>query len=1062
MQLGVLAEFRQDWLSAVSAYQAAAAALQGVSLGRPTVSCQRYAEVTAVAEVVHFKAMMLLLHQQRYAEAIQQLQGHLEAFGPSPEGLPLAAAATHYGWLARQYQCAAEMIAGSRIDEATLQAHKDVQPAHLLVSAAQLAAQRKAAAEELRQQRNGAAPPIDLCAVRKGRYLGQIEIRTPDGPAGAHSDMTDAEFALYLEAEELQVSHTQQVLDLLLQAQASHFQQATRLPALAAAAAAGPPTGADVSKGAHVAADRLQAWLVWLMAEQQVDSHNLTAARKLVLQAVYTYRRDGWDLLLLHCLLQLRDVCQRLKLHKEALLHSLEVACLTHSLTNSSKGGSSSSDGSQTASAGLVNAQQAAALASAAITGLCTGAGDKRSSIMKTSSSSSVVVDGPPAAQQAQGSSQWVYNVQQLDLAAALQQMPIKEDGAVTNTIAEVLSQHHQQDFGWWGILTVTGGFVAHSPDPQQLRVCIAVYNHLPVCLPVAAVAVTISDNQGSWTQAAVLGPGPGLLLQQQQPDSNRKQQLVAATAEVSSAANGPRGQHVQQQDTAAAAAADGISVWQLQERQQSSSSASTSAVASSQQLQPSAWQAYHVAFSPRQVGSVRVDELVLHISENCSVRFHVKSFPASRAALGHSSLPVSAEAFSVHAGVRMGVWAAKVQHVGSLPQLQVAMPDLLLVGEFVPINVVVQASAAQQAATLELSVKSAMGATPGHVAVLATMPDSKLQAVNPEGQALPVPALDAGTNYTQRLWVRSQLASTCRLIAVLSCPATVAQSIQLTFLEPFAHVTRLNGEMNMHTLVAPSHNYSTVIQADRVDGSAAAGGVPIVLGQSLFAQVLVKALHNVDLQLLDAEVELQQGSGLQLLNKLSDQLAGKPLLACGSSVHCLLLQLLPTATSQEPVRMGRLQLRWKRQSAAEPVSSGSTGAVAGIATLAAGAALPETMSATLELPLVVVRDSLLSVKVIAPHSVTAGIAFSFTLQMHNLTTQPQEVLVSVQDAQGFVFSGNKQQTLTLLAKDTTSCSWTMVAHVSGQLPLPAVRVSSAKLSCQLVTQQSYIQVVPF
>jgi len=36
-------------------------------------------------------------------------------------GLPPAASAAHYGWLARQYQCAAQMMAGSRVDEATLQ-----------------------------------------------------------------------------------------------------------------------------------------------------------------------------------------------------------------------------------------------------------------------------------------------------------------------------------------------------------------------------------------------------------------------------------------------------------------------------------------------------------------------------------------------------------------------------------------------------------------------------------------------------------------------------------------------------------------------------------------------------------------------------------------------------------------------------------------------------------------------------------------------------------------------------------------------------------------------------
>lgn len=205
-KLAVLAEFRQDWLAAVSSYQAAAAALQGVPLGRPTVSCQRHAEVAAVAEVVHFKAMMLLLHQQRYGEAIQQLAGHMAAFGPTPEGLPLPAAAAHYGWLARQYQCAAEMVAASRIDEATLQAHKEVSPSHL---------------------RGGAPPAFDVGSVRRGRFLGQVELKRPEG-APLHTDLTDAQFCAYLEAEERQLNHSQLVTDLLLQAQALHAKQASQ------------------------------------------------------------------------------------------------------------------------------------------------------------------------------------------------------------------------------------------------------------------------------------------------------------------------------------------------------------------------------------------------------------------------------------------------------------------------------------------------------------------------------------------------------------------------------------------------------------------------------------------------------------------------------------------------------------------------------------------------------------------------------------------------------------------------------------------------------------------
>jgi hypothetical protein len=64
-----------------------------------------------------------------------------------------------------------------------VQAHKDVQPCHLLMCASQLAISRKAAAEQLAAARSGAPPPFDAGAVRKGRYLGQLELRRPGAAA---------------------------------------------------------------------------------------------------------------------------------------------------------------------------------------------------------------------------------------------------------------------------------------------------------------------------------------------------------------------------------------------------------------------------------------------------------------------------------------------------------------------------------------------------------------------------------------------------------------------------------------------------------------------------------------------------------------------------------------------------------------------------------------------------------------------------------------------------------------------------------------------------------------
>lgn len=55
----------------------------------------------------------ILLHYFMLAAAVRSYT--------AAEGLPLAAAAAHYGWLSRQYQVAAEMVATSRMDEAVLQ-----------------------------------------------------------------------------------------------------------------------------------------------------------------------------------------------------------------------------------------------------------------------------------------------------------------------------------------------------------------------------------------------------------------------------------------------------------------------------------------------------------------------------------------------------------------------------------------------------------------------------------------------------------------------------------------------------------------------------------------------------------------------------------------------------------------------------------------------------------------------------------------------------------------------------------------------------------------------------
>ena len=159
-------------------------------------------------------------------------------------------------------------------------------------------------------------------------------------------------------------------------------------------------------------------------------------------------------------------MCQRLKLHKEALLHSLEVASLAASLR-----GSGAAD-TQAAAPGLFDADQARGLASAALLGLLSGPQDHKSSLKKLpaqlqpqqqqqqqqqpegqqlqghqaepqAQAQQRPEDGQvPAAGSPSSSSSWEYEVQQLDLAAVLQRASGSKEDASTSravNVAEVL-----------------------------------------------------------------------------------------------------------------------------------------------------------------------------------------------------------------------------------------------------------------------------------------------------------------------------------------------------------------------------------------------------------------------------------------------------------------------------------------------------------------------------------------------------------------------------------------------------------------------------------------------
>jgi len=204
--------------------------------------------------------------------------------------------------------------------------------------------------------------------------------------------------------------------------------------------------------------------------------------------------------------------------------------------------------------------------------------------------------------------------------------------------------RHKQQDFGWWRLVSVSGGFVLHGPDPEQLCLCIAVRNNLPVPLPLESATLTLSDAQGNWQQPLQIGPVDPLssTAHGRVPSAHPGQPAALAAADVTSGLSSVQlADHPSQQQQ-----------WPLR-------------------LQPGVWQQLHVVFEPRCIGTLVCEEIALQLSSQARVVFKVPTFAPGKAALG-SSVVGPDSPFSLQQQVKLGTWTAKVQHVGRLPQLQV------------------------------------------------------------------------------------------------------------------------------------------------------------------------------------------------------------------------------------------------------------------------------------------------------------------------------------------------------------------------------------------------------
>jgi len=1054
IKLAVYAEFRQDWKAAVQEYQAAYGHLKQVTGGRP-LSPQTFAEVARVAELVHLKLLMLLLHQTRMDEAVVQAQGHLAFFATPPVSLAPPAAAHHMGFMVRQQQVAAEVVCGKL--EAAAASGQPLSPLMremsrplLLMTAAELAVRRRKLCDSIRNQaqQQSHQTSLDMAAVRRGMFLGQVALKTSQATL---RPMTDLEYLAYLEAEE-----------------------APPRVSPAPAAASGPtssrpsvPTGGVDPAAACVevlntalqslkdtrSSERMRSRLGLMLAQEHVSAGNYTAARKMLLQVCHTYRRDGWDKPLAQALIQLKEVASKLRMPFEHAICTLELAALGAIPGGDDATAAATRMALSTITAGMPDTalRMAGWLGNAAAhqqdksgsdgsSHDATSTSGSTSPLQRVSPQASFRASLPPSRDN--------YMVEYLDLREA--QRKAREQGGEEVRAADILQRHNQQDFGWWRCVAVALGCVPTSPDPDTVELYVGLHNLLPLPIKLLGATISVSDEQGEVT--LVVQPCRRL------PDSTPVVTLAQGAGRVG-AAGQAEALPVRSEDAACDSVPDRDTTSNSQRQQAlgmldasaikersagqlhtTSSNASTSGVLEPFTLAPKTWAYAGARLAPRVVGRLVVDRVTLHLAEGAKVTYLARSFPPGHVTLGglqaHVHMPAP---FSGLGGVAPLPPHLVVQHLGQLPSVKLSPSPHGLLGEHVYVPITVHVTRELSGAIMEFAVKPAAGMSPADITL--TVDDEGRLATLPldGGGRMSLPTIRARGQHTVRAWVQAKQPGRLTITALVLCPAPVLQTAAIVFDDPFDSKCRLTAEAGVHTLSPPRLVVTEI------------GVTSITIGQPVMLHVGLKTLQPGSVELMDAKVVANRESGLMPVVDIKQQLQGWPLQLSKGDVQAFVLPICPTRLTEAPVSTGKLLLTWRR-----PLSEQR-------GPKQRQAPRPDDLvTSVVPLPKVLVADALLTARSIWPAQVTAGIAFTYSLQMQNFSAQPLELSVSLLEAPGFVLSGERSQAVTVGAKDSTTVMWLLVAHASGHLQLPSARVMAIRHSYALVTQSCNVYVLPF
>ena len=98
----------------------------------------------------------------------------------------------------------------------------------------------------------------------------------------------------------------------------------------------------------------------------------------------------------------------------------------------------------------------------------------------------------------------------------------------------------------------------------------------------------------------------------------------------------------------------------------------------------------------------------------------------------------------------------------------------------------------------------------------------------------------------------------------------------------------------------------------------------------------------------------------------------------------------------------------------------------------------------------VVVEEAPLTVHTVLPDTFVLGQPSAVCTRIHNRTALVQELAVTVSDAAGFVFAGERSSDIEVLPHSATELRHTVVAHATGWQPLPEVAITATRYVARL------------